>query len=173
MRPNAISLFSAGVGVFLALSISAGAAETFVNGTVTKVHDGDTATVVTKNNKTLQVRLYGVDAPELATKHWPEQAYAQAAARFMRELLINSPVKVRLLGERTYHREVGEIFVNGRSASRELVRRGFGWWNARYARDDIDLKRLETAARREKLGLWRAARPVPPWTFRNQHRRRK
>jgi micrococcal nuclease len=149
------------------------AAEQWVTGTVTSVHDGDTATVRTSANKRLRVRFYGVDAPERATEDWPEQAYAQEAAAFMRKLILNDRVKVRLVGERTYQREVGEIFTDGRSASRELVREGLGWWNAKFARDDLELKRLETAARRDRRGLWKSARPIPPWKYRNQHRRRR
>jgi micrococcal nuclease len=166
-RRGAIAL----IGLLWAVFPSIGVTEEWVKGTVASVHDGDTATVVTDDRKSLRVRFYGVDAPERATEYWPDQAYAQAATKFMRKLILNRTVKVRLTGERTYQREVGEVFVEGRSASNELLRAGFGWWNSKHARDDEDLQRLEAAARRSKIGLWQAARPVPPWQFRYQHRR--
>jgi endonuclease YncB( thermonuclease family) len=34
------------------------------NGTVTRVKDGDTVVILTKENKKLNCRLYGIDAPE-------------------------------------------------------------------------------------------------------------
>lgn len=136
------------------------------------MHDGDTATLVTAAGRILRVRFYGVDAPERQTEDWPDQPYAAEAADFSRRLLLERPVTVRLTGERTYRREVGEIFIDGKSATRELVRAGLGWWNARYARDDHDLERLEKAARQARRGLWRDAQVIPPWKFRGRYRRR-
>ncbi len=155
----------------LAAPISA--REEWVNGTVASVHDGDTATVVTDDRRSLRVRFYGVDAPERANEDWPDQAGSVPASEFMQKLLRNKAVSVRLTGEQTYKREVGEVFVDGRSASRELLRAGFGWWNTKHARDDLDLQRLEAAAKRAKLGLWKMGRPVAPWQYRNQHRTRR
>lgn len=144
----------------------------WINGVVVKVHDGDTATVATTKGRVLHVRFYGVDAPERATEDWPAQAFAGDATTFMRKLILQNPVSVRLTGERTYRREVGEIFVDGRSATRELVRAGFGWWNTRYAPHDSDLKRLEYQARKTRRGLWRDSKAIPPWRFRKQYRSR-
>lgn len=90
---------------------------------------------------------------------------------FMRKLILAREASVRLTGEKTYSRLVGEIFVDGRSASRELLREGLGWWNARYAVRDSDLERLEKGARQGRKGLWRAASPEAPWDFRERHRK--
>jgi len=154
----------------LAAWCAAVGAEEWVSGNVVKVHDGDTATVITEDRKTLRVRFYGVDAPERENEYWPNQAFAADAQQFMQKLIHNQPVVVRLTGERTYQREVGEIFVDGRSASRELLRAGLGWWNTRYARQDSDLERLEARARQRKAGLWRDAKALAPWRFRAQYR---
>ncbi len=143
-----------------------------MNGKVVSVTDGDTAVVATRTGKSLRVRFYGVDAPERATDEWPTQAYAERAKQFMQQLLADRAVTVRLTGERTHGREVGEIFVEGRSASRELLRAGLGWWNTKFARPDGDLERLEEAARLSRVGLWQDADPLPPWRYRSAHRRR-
>lgn len=158
------------IWLLLACALQVAASE-WIDGTVVRVHDGDTATVVTRDGHLLQIRFYGVDAPERASRDWPAQPYAQAAATFVRKLLLDLPVRVRLTGERTYGREVGEVFVAGRSASAAVVGAGLGWWNAKYAREDRTLAALERTARRARRGLWRAEHPEPPWRFRGRHRR--
>jgi endonuclease YncB( thermonuclease family) len=154
-----------------ACALSAGAAEEWVSGRVVSVTDGDTAVVETPQGRALRIRFYGVDAPENENREWPAQAWGAASTRYMRELLGTRQVAVRLLGVRTYGREVGEVFVDGRSASRELLRAGLGWWNRRYAPRDSDLDRLQAAARAARRGLWRDAEPVPPWVHRDRHRK--
>lgn len=150
---------------------AAGSRAGWVSGRIVDVHDGDTATLVTRDGRRIKLRFYGVDAPELATHQWPEQAHARDAMTFMRKLILAREASVRLTGEKTYSRLVGEIFVDGRSASRELLREGLGWWNARYAVRDSDLERLEKGARQGRKGLWRAASPEAPWDFRERHRK--
>jgi len=158
---------------WLALALGAGTASAaggWVSGRVISVTDGDTAVVETTDGRSLRVRFYGVDAPEHENRDWPAQPYSASAHRFMRGLIADQQVAVRLSGERTHGREVGEIFVDGRSASRELLRAGFGWWNRKYAAKDSDLARLQESARARRVGLWHDAQPVPPWVHRARHR---
>lgn len=145
---------------------------TWLSGRVVGVYDGDTVTVETEAGHRLQIRFHGVDAPERATPQWPAQAYAMQATRFSRELLAGARVRVRLTGARSYGRAVGEIFVDGQSASHALVGAGLGWWNARYAPDDAQLARLERAARKARRGLWKRGVPESPWRYRARHRQR-
>lgn len=144
----------------------------WISGLIVAVHDGDTATLRRGDGARIKLRFYGVDAPELASADWPAQAHASEAARFMQNLILDEQVSVRLTGDQTYGRLVGEIFVDGRSAPRELLRAGYGWWNERYAARDSDLERLQQQARQARRGLWQAAAPEPPWTFRARYRRR-
>jgi len=154
-----------------AWGLTCGAVDEWVNGRVVHVTDGDTAVVET-GGRSLRVRFYGVDAPERANRDWPAQPYSRAAAEFMQKLLGGRAVRVRLNGDRTHGREVGEIFVDNRSASRELLRAGLGWWNDRFAANDAELARLQREARAARRGLWRDANPVAPWAHRRTHRRR-
>ncbi|MBI4694057.1 MAG: thermonuclease family protein [Gammaproteobacteria bacterium] len=146
------------------------ATERWLEGTVVHVSDGDTVDVKDGTGKH-RVRFYGVDAPELAHDGRPAQAYGAQADAFVRRLLLHRHVRVRLTGETSYRRAVGEVFVDEKSASRELLRAGLAWWNARHARDDGELRRLERAAREARAGLWREPQPVPPWKFRRRGRR--
>ena len=151
------------------LPIPASASE-WVNGIVVSVTDGDTAVVETTRQEILRVHFYGIDAPETENRRWPTQPYSEASKAFMADLIDQQPVTVRLTGEQTYNRGVGEIFVDGKSASRELIRVGLAWWNSKYAPLDTDLERLEATARENKIGLWSDANPVPPWEYRKRYR---
>lgn len=146
------------------------AAGHWLNGRVVAITDGDTAVIETADSRSLRVRFYGVDAPERQNRDWPAQAFSTAARDFTNKMLEKRTVSVRLTGERTYAREVGEIFSDGRSVSRELLRAGLAWWNRRYAPADLDLARLEAQARTARRGLWRDAKPVPPWVHRQRFR---
>lgn len=146
------------------------AADSWVEGRVAYVNDGDTA-VVDVAGRSLRVRFYGVDAPERQNRDWPAQPYSRVATNFMQALIGGRAVRVRLTGERTHAREVGEVFVNGRSASQAIVAAGLAWWNERYARGDRELQRLQAEARAARRGLWQQARPVAPWVHRARHRR--
>ncbi|HMM77801.1 MAG TPA: thermonuclease family protein [Gammaproteobacteria bacterium] len=145
------------------------AEDEWIAGRVVYVNDGDTA-VVDVGGHSLRVRFYGVDAPERQNRDWPAQPYSRKATEFMRELIGAREVRVRLTGERTHAREVGEIFVADRSASRAIVAAGLAWWNARYAAGDRELARLQAEARSARRGLWRDPDPVPPWVHRGRYR---
>jgi endonuclease YncB( thermonuclease family) len=155
--------------VLLFVIAPCGAGEEWIRGRVVHVNDGDTA-VVDVAGRSLRVRFYGIDAPERQNRDWPAQPYSRKATEFMRTLIDRREVHVRLTGERTHAREVGEVFVDGRSASREIVHAGLAWWNDRYAAGDRELERLQAAARAARRGLWRDPKPVPPWAHRERHR---
>ena len=164
-NPGAVWPFALLALWLLFLNCAARAAE-WVDGKVVSVSDGDTAVVETTKKEILRVRFYGIDAPEKANRNWPEQPYSREATVFMTQLIKGKTVRVRLTGDKTYGREVGEIFVGERSASQEIVRAGLAWWNSKYARKDTVLKQLQQEAKQAKRGLWQDKKPVAPW----QHR---
>jgi endonuclease YncB( thermonuclease family) len=140
----------------------------FVNGTVAHVVDGDTLAVQDAQGDLVTIRLSGVDTPEKPWKdRWRAQPFSAQATRFTTELVAGRDVTVRLKPDETHGRAVGEVFVDGRSLNRELLRAGLGWWNRKYEPHDHDLQRLEAEARAARRGLWSERDPVPPW----QHRR--
>ena len=85
---------------------------------------------------------------------------------FTREMVEQKIVTARLKGDVTYGRFVGELYRDGRSLNRELVRAGLAWWNKSYERYDLDYQRLEADARTRRVGLWSQSAPVPPWKWR-------
>lgn len=143
----------------------------YLNGVVVKVSDGDTVDIVSPPNRTFSVRFYGIDAPETKNDYrgWPAQPFSAEAKQFVETMIKGKTVSVRLKGELTYGRLVGEIFVNGVSVNREVVRAGFAWWNSKYEPLDFDLKRLAKSAKLAGKGLWSEPNPIAPWDWRDQN----
>jgi endonuclease YncB( thermonuclease family) len=131
---------------------------------VVRIRDGDSL-VVLAGGAEVEVRLHGVDAPELA------QAYGRRAKRRTGELAFGKEVRLESRGRDSYGRELAEVLLpDGRSLNRELVSEGFAWWYRRYA-DDTDLAAREREARAARRGLWAGPAPVPPWEWREAHPR--
>jgi endonuclease YncB( thermonuclease family) len=123
------------------------------------VRDGDSI-VVLRRGIGIEVRLDGVDAPELA------QAFGKKAKRFTSDLAFGKRVRLDGRGKDRYGRELAEVVLpDGRSLNRELVAAGFAWWYRKYS-TDRSLETLEQTARKERRGLWAAPNAVPPWDFR-------
>jgi endonuclease YncB( thermonuclease family) len=165
------------------LGETASARHSHINGKVERVLDGDSLLIRPDDgSRTIEVRLYGVDAPEGpiggpiggpsgdADQHG--QPFADEARAFTASLALGKDATIRVKGLDSHSRTVGEAFVDGRSLGRELVRAGLAWWNSRYEPDDLDIKRLEEAARRDGTGLWKDASPEPPWEYRRRAPRR-
>jgi endonuclease YncB( thermonuclease family) len=128
-------------------------------GTVVRVRDGDSI-VVMRGGVGIEVRLDGVDCPELA------QAYGRTAKRATSGLAFGKTVRLAGKGKDRYGRELAEVFLpDGRSLNRELVAAGFAWWYREYS-TDWELGALEKTAREQRRGLWANPKPSPPWDFR-------
>lgn len=70
-----------------------------------------------------------------------------------------------------YGRLVARVRCREQDASEFMVRSGFTWFFTRYGKD-MEVQRLETAARSRRLGLWADPNPVAPWEWRRQRRQR-
>jgi endonuclease YncB( thermonuclease family) len=131
---------------------------------VVRVRDGDSL-VVRTGGAEVEVRLDGVDAPELV------QAFGGRAKRCTADLAFGKPVRLEERGKDKYDRVLAEVVLpDGRSLNRELVSAGCAWWFRRYSTDP-DLEARERQARAEHRGLWADPEPVPPWEFREAHPR--
>jgi endonuclease YncB( thermonuclease family) len=128
-------------------------------GKVIAVKDGDSI-VVLRDKQQIEIRLKDVDCPELA------QPFGRQAKRQTSELCFGKTVTVKATGKDRYDRTLAHIDLpDGNELNRELVRRGYAWWYREYSKDET-LGQLEADAREKKLGLWAAAKPIPPWDWR-------
>lgn len=131
---------------------------------VVKVHDGDTITVLSQNISQ-RLRLVGIDCPE------SDQPYGAEATETTKTLALNIEVTVTPVTTDRFGRTVAEVTLqDGRSLSHELVKVGACWWFRKYAPNDVELKRLETEARTQRLGLWAIESPLSPWEWRAERR---
>lgn len=139
-------------------------------GKVLAVHDGDSIRVRDSKGRNRAVRFYGVDAPEMETDEWPEQAHAAASRDRLRELLPRGQsVDIREDQERrSYGRVVATVVLpDGTEVNRLLLEEGMAWYTSRYCRKPFcaEWKRDAEQARRKRLGLWANEDAVPPWEW--------
>jgi endonuclease YncB( thermonuclease family) len=137
-----------------------------ITGKVVGIHDGDTLTVLDTNRTQHQIRLNGVDAPELG------QPFGQASKRNLSELIFGKTVNVETNKTDRYGRLVGLITFDGKDINLEQLRAGLAWYYKQYERDVAPDRRqnyadTERAARAAKRGLWADPAPVAPWDYRH------
>ncbi|MGQ9800817.1 MAG: thermonuclease family protein [Candidatus Saccharicenans sp.] len=136
------------------LSLSRGSEQTrFFR--VIRVIDGDSLEVEGVG----EVRLIGVDSPELYHPLKPVQYYAREASEFVRKLLEQSRVRLEFDQEKydKYGRTLAYVYLeDGRSLNEEIIKNGYGFTLLRFPfKHLLRYKQLEARAREAGLGLWR------------------
>jgi micrococcal nuclease len=131
-----------------------------IQGKVVGVSDGDTITILTKDNVQIKVRLEGIDCPE------KKQAFGQKAKQFTSDLAFGKFVTFKKTGQDRYGRSLGYIILpDNKNLNKEILKTGFAWHFKKYNKD-TELANLEIQARRGKRGLWSDPNPMAPWDFR-------
>ncbi len=136
-----------------------------IYGKVIEVYDGDTATVLTEDNKKFRIRFYGIDAPEAA------QDSGDVSRDALREKILGGNVVVRVIAVDRYGRAVGKVMSGGRYVNLEMVAEGMAWYYRDYADREYDLAMAEKSARQHRIGLWRKNNPQPPWEWRKANKK--
>jgi micrococcal nuclease len=160
----------------LALIFAANSANAYytihsITGTVTRVSDGDTLTVRTKD-KNVIVRLSRIDAPEISHYGKPAQPYGIEARDWLREVVKGEHVVVYDEGTDQYGRMIGTVIMGNENINALMVEDGYAWVYDQFAKD-VDgaaLNELEQVAREKKKGLWQDANPIPPSEFRKSQK---
>lgn len=123
------------------------------------VYDGDTFKLKLADGSILKVRMYGIDAPE------KKQDFGRVSQRKLSELIENKEVLLKVYSEDKYGRKVSKVFADGVDVNGEMLKSGLAWHYKQYS-NDLDYARFEEEARRNRLGLWKQGRAVPPWDWR-------
>lgn len=139
-----------------------------VGGVVRGVYDGDTVVLATREDSRLQVRLYGIDAPETSKPDLPGQPFASVARRTLMFKIMGRQVWAEIMDNDRYGRAVAVVRYEGRDINAEMVAEGMAWAYRPYLEAPYASPYLgaERAARLRHRGLWRDANPLPPWEFR-------
>jgi len=114
------------------------------------------------------VRLYGIDAPELA------QPYGQESRKQLQSLVRRGGIRMEAMATDRYGRTVGLLYRRRRRQSRnaEMVRSGMAWWYRRYGGRDLGFPEAEAEAKRRRRGVWRDGDRIRrPWDYRADLRR--
>ena len=130
---------------------------------VIRVVDGDTVEV-TRQGRSLTLRLIGIDTPETVHPTEPVQCFGPQASQFATRNLLGEPVTLEYdqsQGRLDYYgRTLGYVWTTaGRPTlfNGQVVKRGFGY---EYTYDDpyawqAEFRRAETRAQQGNRGLWK------------------
>ncbi len=170
-RSRGAALLAPAAWLAAALAVTAGAVtppahaagqRTF-RGTVSHVTDGDTLWVrPASGGAALQVRLQGLDAPEIC-QAWGPQARDALARHVLRQ-----PVTVRSRGKDTYGRLVARVERDRQDLGAWLVGSGMAW-SYHWGRSGGPYSTLQDQARQARRGLWSQPQPMRPGVFRRMH----
>ena len=149
--------------------LSAFVARADIEGTVVRVSDGDTLTVLDARRLQHKVRLAGIDAPEKG------QAFGRRSKQSLSECAFGRKVIVAGHKLDRYGRLVGKVQTDGADCNLVQVQRGLAWHYKQYEREQLPqdrtaYARAEDEAREHRVGLWHEPGPVAPWDFRRQQR---
>ena len=115
------------------------------------------------------VRLYGIDAPELA------QPYGREAREQLASLVRRRGVRMDTMSVDRYGRTVGLLYPSRRGREPinvAMVRSGMAYWYRRYGGRDLGFPEAEAEAITKRRGVWRdGRRALRPWDHRANVRR--
>mgnify|MGYP002151901353 CR=1 FL=1 len=168
---------------FLFTMVSSLSAE-IIKGTVVKVVDGDTVTMVDDKGFKYRIRLAGIDAPEKGG-----QFYGEESTKNLRWLVYNKGVTAEYSKYDRYGRIVGKILVGSKGdtlclsiecartldVGLEQIKAGMAWHYKHYQReqskeDRKSYSRAERVAKKKQVGLWGDKNPIQPWKWRRDNR---
>ncbi|MEO7547915.1 MAG: thermonuclease family protein [Ramlibacter sp.] len=134
-------------------------------GIVTHVTDGDTLWVKRHGQQArIQLRLEGLDAPEICQDHGP------AARAALEGLVLHRTVVVTTRARDRFERTIARIRLPDDDAGRWMVRHGHAW-SQRFKRSGGPYAAEEALAHGNRLGLWAQPAPLEPRAFRKGHGR--
>jgi micrococcal nuclease len=151
-----------------------------IRGTVVHVWDGDSLVLKTDTGIKVDVRLANIDSPETRKVTGrkadrmvtPAQPFGERARQALESKVLLWRVLVEVDDIDRYGRSVGVVFSRGRNVNVEMVNEGWAWaYTGRFRGPYLpEYLSAESHARSLRLGLWRQARPEPPWEFRRSTR---
>jgi micrococcal nuclease len=156
----------------IALNVASHAAIRTVDGKVTRVDDGDLVTIVARSGETLQVRLYGIDAPEIRRDTEPGQPCGETAKQVLTGMILGKTVTLEIWDFDPSRRTLGIVYLDGRNINKEMLLMGMAWASPLHISTPHthEFLKAEQRAKETKRGLWKDDHPVPPWKFRAERR---
>lgn len=133
-----------------------------ISGTVIKITDGDTITVLDSNKKQYKIRMNGIDAPER------RQAYGTKSKDALGKFIFKKEVLIKWDHRDKYKRIIGDVYLKNEYINLKMVEDGWAWHFKRYSKSQ-KMAKAEKEARKKKKGLWADSKEqIPPWDFRKK-----
>ena len=137
------------------------------SGKIIKIKDGDTVVVLLSDKTEEVLRLAEVDCPENS------QAFGLNAKQFTSSQVFGKSITFYRVGKDRYKRTIAKIiYSKDKYLSKEIIKAGFGWWYFKASKD-TSLEKIQTQAKRKKLGLWADKNAIAPWEFRQNKKKKK
>ena len=134
---------------------------------VVGVHDGDTITLLTSDNQSFKVRLYGIDSPEL------KQPGGKKAKQFLSSICFGKEVRIEKLGIDRYQRVIGWLYtIDGMSINKMMVDSGWAWDYKQYSKKHPELQIAEDSAKARGKNIWSMKHPIEPWLYRSSKKKK-
>ncbi len=134
---------------------------------VKSCHDGDTCKFKVQNN-TLNVRLSGIDAPEI------NQPLGKESRNFLFKLLDGQKVELNCKGM-SHKRQVCTVYANGADVGIEMVKNGYAYDAVQYSKGFYTPYQEQAALK--KVGVWALKNQQSPYCYRaqqkNKHKKSK
>lgn len=141
-------------------------AEQRITGKVVRVADGDTITVLDKDNHQNKIRFEGIDAPE------SKQDFGQKSKENLSNWVFGKEVTVITSKIDKYKRHVGKVMLGDIDINLEQIKAGLAWHYKKYADEQIESDQKlyaeeELKAQNAKIGLWAQPNATAPWDWRS------
>jgi endonuclease YncB( thermonuclease family) len=98
-----------------------------------------------------------------------QQPYADRAAQVLRAQLVGKEVNLRAVGPQGDGYVSALLYVGTHNLNHDFLRRGHAWLN-HLQYPPSQWRRIEAAAREDRVGLWSTAEPEHPIDWENSHR---
>jgi endonuclease YncB( thermonuclease family) len=133
-----------------------------ISGTVSKISDGDTLTIINSDKKLVKIRLYGIDSPET------KQKFGSDSKEFLANKINGKYITVDVIDIDRYKRSVSRIFLDDLDINRAMIENGYAWVYSQYCKipERAEWEQLQETAKADKKGLWQEENPIPPWKWR-------
>ncbi len=127
-----------------------------LSGKAIKIVDGDTFDLLTKDKKTLRIRMNGIDCPER------KQDFYQSAKKALSGYIFSKEVNLVTNGHDRNKRIIATVYCNGENINLAMIRDGMAWHYKKYSADTV-FANAEKQARLHRKGLWSHDNPIAPW----------
>ncbi|OPY15081.1 MAG: Thermonuclease precursor [Syntrophus sp. PtaB.Bin075] len=178
-KPLSITVLLSFLFSILLLSPPSYAVIRTVEGTVSKISDGDTLHVATPEGTKLKVRLYGCDAPETekmdrrtGQTSMPGQPYGEESFLALQSKVYRKNVRLDIIDIDRYRRMVSMIWLGNRNINLEMIREGHAEAYRKYLKEPYQSQFInaEKQARAERAGIWGLSDFERPSEFRKRMR---